>query len=90
MVDFCTLVKSADYNVPFSREIWIYNHGTRLVNPKDVEDVRLYDKYTDYVLAKMLITFNGTEFEEPVWFEDEKCVIPNQFIKKNIKLVKYV
>ena len=80
LVDLCFLASTAEVGQPFTREYWIRSHGTQCIkNEQDAESTR--QVFGD-ILAKIKVEFDGTEFAEPIWFEDEDCKIPNKYLRK--------
>jgi hypothetical protein len=78
LIDICFLASDAEKGIPFTREYWIRSHGTQCIkNEQDAETTRAV--FGD-ILAKIKVEFDGMDFVEPTWFEDEDCKIPNKLL----------
>ena len=85
LIDFIYLAKDVEEKVPFTNEYWIRSMGTQCIRTEqDKEDNNVF---TD-VLAKISVTFNGEEFTDIHWVEDEKCLIHNRLLEEG-KLFRY-
>lgn len=86
LIDFIYLARDVENGLPFTNEYWIRSMGTQCIrNDKDREDNRVFSD----ILAKLSVTFDGKEFTDIHWIQDEDCLIDNTFIKEN-KLYKYM
>ena len=80
LIDFVFLAKDVEEGKPFTNEYWIRSMGTQCVRTEeDKENNRVF---TD-ILAKISVTYDGNEFTDIHWFQDEDCLIDNKFVKEN-------
>lgn len=78
LIDICFLASDAEKGTPFTREYWVRSHGTQCI--KDEQDADATRQVFGDILAKIKVEFDGMDFVEPTWFEDEDCKIPNKFL----------
>ena len=79
LIDFVFLALESEKKQPFVREYWIRSHGTQCI--KNDEDARINRDIFHDILGKIRVKFDGEEFTDVSWFEDEDCLLINKFIK---------
>ena len=85
LIDFIYLARDVEEGKPFTNEYWIRSMGTQCISDeKDKEANRVFSD----ILAKISVTYDGSEFTDIHWFEDEDCLIKNKFVEEN-KLYDY-
>ena len=78
LIDFIFLARQAEMGKPFVNEYWIRSQGTHCVrNEDDANAVR--NAFGD-IIAKIRVQFDGKEFLEPEWIQDDDCRLKNRFI----------
>ena len=78
LIDMTFLVLEFEKKVPFTREYWIRSHGTQCI--KNDEDADACRKVFNDIIAKIKVVFDGEEFTNVSWFEDEDCKIKNRLL----------
>lgn len=81
LIDFSFLARDVELGEPFVNEYWIRSQGTQCIrSQKDREANSLWSD----VLAKIRVEYDGNEFTDISWFEDDDCLIKNKFINKGV------
>lgn len=80
LIDMSYLAINAEAKEPFTLEYWIRSNGTHCINNKEHSDA--CRKTFNDIIAKIKIEFDGNEFTNVSWFEDEDCKVKNKHITK--------
>lgn len=81
LIDFSYLARDVELGGPFTNEYWIRSQGTQCIrNERDREANKLWSD----VLAKISVTYDGNEFTDIHWVEDDDCLIKNRFVAKDV------
>ncbi len=89
LIDFAYLALEYDKGIPFEREYWIRSQGVQCIkNPKDESEKQMHRVFGD-IVAKIKVVFDGNEFADPMWIQDDDCLIENKFIKENKLYQRY-
>lgn len=81
LIDFVYLSLEVEKKVPFTREYWIRSYGTQCI--KNEEDAYINRSVFKDIVAKIKVEFDGEQFTKVEWFEDNDCLIKNNFIVKS-------
>ena len=77
LIDFAYLARDVELGGPFTNEYWIRSQGTQCIrNDKDREVNRCFGD----IVAKIVVVYDGNEFTDIHWIEDEDCLLKNKFL----------
>lgn len=80
LIDFVYLARDAEAGLPFTNEYWLRSQGTQCIR---TDADRFANKVFNDIVAKIKVVYDGNEFTDIHWFEDEDCLIKNRLIKND-------